>query len=117
MRTLNIKECAEFFKINLITAYEMAARGELPGAKIGRAWVFLEDDLVEYLRREVRRQQQERQSRSGREDSSPQPRPDPARVDVISAFPAIQRRRRGRRTPLPILPDPPERGPSRGTAP
>ena len=60
MRTLDIDECAEFLKINRVTAMTMAARGELPGAKIGRAWVFLEDDLVEYLRLQVRVQQRQR---------------------------------------------------------
>jgi hypothetical protein len=54
MKTLDINECAEFFKIDPTTATKMAARGEIPGAKIGRAWVFLQDDLVEYLRQQVR---------------------------------------------------------------
>lgn len=27
-----------------------AKLGRLPGAKIGRAWVFLEDELVDYIR-------------------------------------------------------------------
>lgn len=60
MRTLDIDECAEFLKINRITASEMAAAGKLPGAKIGRAWVFLMEDLVEYLKAQVRLQQRQR---------------------------------------------------------
>lgn len=61
MRTLDIDECAEFLKIDRSTALELAGKGELPGAKIGRPWVFLEEDLVEYLRAQVRAQQRKRQ--------------------------------------------------------
>lgn len=62
MITLDIVECAEFLKISKTTATELAAKGMLPGAKIGRAWVFLEDELIEYLRSETRNQQRRRQS-------------------------------------------------------
>jgi excisionase family DNA binding protein len=62
MCTLDIDECALFLKVNRTTALELAASGALPGAKIGRAWVFLKDDLVEYLRNAVRVQQRERQA-------------------------------------------------------
>lgn len=61
MKTLDIDECAEFLKVDRTTALALAGKGDLPGAKIGRAWVFLEDDLVEYLRGRVRAQQRQRQ--------------------------------------------------------
>ena len=61
MKTLDIDECAEFLKINRTAASEMAVTGDLPGARIGPAWVFLEDDLVEYLRTLIRHQRRERQ--------------------------------------------------------
>lgn len=60
MKTFDIDECAEFLKINRMTAMELAAKGKLPGAKIGRAWVFLVEDLVEYLKAQVRLQQRQR---------------------------------------------------------
>ncbi len=60
MKTYDINEAADFLKVDRATALERAASGELPGAKIGRAWVFLESDLVEYLRDKVRRQTTER---------------------------------------------------------
>jgi len=62
MKTFDIDECAEFLKINRTAASEMAATGDLPGARIGSAWVFLEDDLVEYLRTLIRYQRRDRQS-------------------------------------------------------
>jgi hypothetical protein len=64
LRTLDIDECAEFFKVDRKTALQLAGRGEFPGAKIGRAWVFLEDDLAEYLRTQVRVQMRQRQIES-----------------------------------------------------
>src|SRR3569832_339372 len=60
MDTLDINECAEFLKIERSHALKLAGEGILPGAKIGRAWVFLKDDLVEYLRAQVRLQMRQR---------------------------------------------------------
>lgn len=59
-KTYNIAECAQFLHIHETTAQELAKLGELPGCQIGRAWVFLEDDLVAYLRDQVRTQQMQR---------------------------------------------------------
>lgn len=61
MRTFNVDECAQFLKIHRTTVLELAGKGELPGAKIGRAWVFLEDDLVAYVRRCAAHQKAERE--------------------------------------------------------
>lgn len=63
-RTFDLTECAEFLCVHETTAQELAKNGTLPGAKIGRSWVFLEEDLVEYVRSEVRRQRAERQAES-----------------------------------------------------
>ncbi len=60
MKTYDINEAAEFLKIDRSTALELVGAGDIPGAKIGRAWVFLEVDLVEYLRDKVRRQTDQR---------------------------------------------------------
>lgn len=50
MKTLNLIETAQFLGVHKDTARDLAACGELPGAKVGRAWRFLEADLVGYLR-------------------------------------------------------------------
>jgi excisionase family DNA binding protein len=60
MHTLNITEAAEFLKINPKTAQAMAAKGELPGARIGTCWVFLLEALTEYLKEQTNLQQQQR---------------------------------------------------------
>ena len=62
MKTLDIDECAEFLKVKSTDVSEMVGTGELPGARIGRAWVFLEEDLVDYVRTQIRNQRRERQS-------------------------------------------------------
>ena len=50
MRTLDLQEAAEFLRVHPETLRQLARTGKVPGAKVGRAWVFLEDDLVQYLR-------------------------------------------------------------------
>lgn len=50
MNTLNIEEAAKFLGAHRETIRRMAASGELPGVKIGRGWVFIEQDIVMYMR-------------------------------------------------------------------
>lgn len=49
-RTLLLPQAAEFLKAHPETVRRRAATGELSGAKVGRSWVFLQADLVAYLR-------------------------------------------------------------------
>lgn len=49
-KTLDLKGAASFLGIHKETLRERAACGEIPGAKVGKSWRFLEDDLVNYLR-------------------------------------------------------------------
>ncbi|MGC8467931.1 MAG: helix-turn-helix domain-containing protein, partial [Acidithiobacillus sp.] len=48
-RTLGLEEAADFLKVSKETLRRKAARGEVRGAKPGKCWAFLEDDLVAYL--------------------------------------------------------------------
>lgn len=98
MNTLDINECAEFLKINKNTASELAAKGMLPGAKIGRAWVFLEDELVEYLRSETRNQQRRRRQ-SDFEDTRKYLSPELKDIEFINLPKSSSRRK-----VLPLLP-------------
>ena len=79
MRSCNLDECADFLKIHGDSAADLAASGGIPAAKIGRRWVFLEENLVAYLRTEIRVQTNERQERAdmegGREAVALLPRP------------------------------------------
>lgn len=55
MKTLTIKEAADFLQIHPQTLRNRAACGDIPGAKIGRAWVFIEIDIADYLRSQYHR--------------------------------------------------------------
>ncbi|MCA3020145.1 MAG: helix-turn-helix domain-containing protein [Rhodocyclaceae bacterium] len=59
MNTLDLDAAAQLLKIHPITLKRMAKTGEIPGAKIGRRWVFVDVDLLAHLRSQyVRRVQQ-----------------------------------------------------------
>ena len=50
MITFTLIEAARFLKIHPEELRQRAKAGLIPGAKVGRAWVFLQDDLASYLR-------------------------------------------------------------------
>ncbi|MBI5861872.1 MAG: helix-turn-helix domain-containing protein [Rhodocyclales bacterium] len=50
METLTLQEAARFLKIHPVTLQNKARAGEIPGAKIGKCWVFVEIDLIEHIR-------------------------------------------------------------------
>jgi hypothetical protein len=50
MRTLGLQEAAAFLRVHPEELRRRAKCGVIPGAKIGRAGVFLEDDLAGHLR-------------------------------------------------------------------
>lgn len=53
MRTLDISEAADMLKVHENTIMELAGTGDIPGAKIGRSWVFIDEDLFAYLRKQI----------------------------------------------------------------
>ena len=50
MKTLNLREAAAFLHMHPEEVRMRAKRGLIPGAKIGRRWVFIEDDIAEFVR-------------------------------------------------------------------
>ena len=50
MDTLDLKEAVHFLRLHPEELRQRAKAGRIPGAKVGRYWVFLEDDLVQYVR-------------------------------------------------------------------
>ena len=63
MTTCNITEAARLLKVHEETVAEMIRSHKIPAAKIGRAWVMLERDLVEYIERQIQLQTAERLGR------------------------------------------------------
>lgn len=54
MRTLDLQQAAVFLKMHPEEVRRRARLGQLPGAKPGKSWVFIEDDLVDWLRAQYR---------------------------------------------------------------
>ena len=54
MITLTLQEAASFLKIHPVTLGEKARNGEVPATKIGKCWVFVDVDLVTYIRSQYR---------------------------------------------------------------
>ena len=50
MGSLGLREAAGFLRMHPSTLQARAKAGEIPGAKVGKCWVFLEVDLAEYVR-------------------------------------------------------------------
>jgi hypothetical protein len=50
MNTLDLRQAAAILRLSPEELRRRAKAGAIPGAKVGRAWVFLQDDLVDYLR-------------------------------------------------------------------
>ena len=52
IRTLNIDEACQLLHTHKSTLYQKIASGEIPAARIGRSWIFVELDLVDYIRKQ-----------------------------------------------------------------
>ena len=50
MKTLNLHEAAAFLHMHPEEVRSRTKRGLIPGAKVGRRWVFIEDDVAEFVR-------------------------------------------------------------------
>ena len=50
MKTLDLHQAAAFLHLHPDTLQRRAKAGDVPAAKPGKSWVFLEEDLVTYLR-------------------------------------------------------------------
>lgn len=60
MKTHTIETAAALLATDTTTVQALIHDGKIPAAKIGRAWVMLEDDLDDYLRQRIREQTAER---------------------------------------------------------
>ena len=50
LRTLSLTEAAALLRMHPEEVRRRAKCGAIPGAKLGRCWVFIEDDLADYVR-------------------------------------------------------------------
>lgn len=56
MKTLSLSEAADLLKVHENRVMEWAGAGVIPGAKLGRAWVFIDDDLFAFVRGKIKEQ-------------------------------------------------------------
>lgn len=95
MKTHTLESAAEFMGCSKDALMDLANIGAVPAAKIaGRSWVFIEDDLVAYLKEQVRQQTEERRNAflAGRT------------VKIETAWSGAKKRRK----PYPVLPPLPD---------
>lgn len=64
MTTCNITEAARLLKVHEETVAEMIRECKIPAAKVGRARVMLERDVIDYIEQQIRRQTAERLGRT-----------------------------------------------------
>lgn len=50
MNTLNLNQAAAFLHLHPTTLLKKIHAGQIPAAKIGKRWVYIDVDLTDYLR-------------------------------------------------------------------
>lgn len=86
---LDATEAAALLRVETSTIMQLARKGELPGTRIGKFWVFLREDVMAYLKEQIARDTEARR----RQHAS----------QAAGAI-AVSKPRNGRRTALPVLP-------------
>ncbi len=56
---LTVREVAALLKINEKTAYKLAAKGEIPGFKVGGSWRFDRGEIENWIKRQTEKQGQQ----------------------------------------------------------
>ena len=59
MKTLDLLEAAKLLKLHPQTLLQRARAGEIPAAKPGKCWIFIEEDLIDWIRSQYNRPQQD----------------------------------------------------------
>jgi len=54
--TLDLEEAANLLKISNTKMQQLASQGAVPGAKIGKSWVFVTDQLLSWLSEQAEQQ-------------------------------------------------------------
>jgi excisionase family DNA binding protein len=59
MQTLTLIQAATLLKLHPQTLLQLARSGDIPAAKPGKCWVFIQQDLIEWIRLQYTRPQQD----------------------------------------------------------
>ena len=87
--TLDVAEAAALLRAEAETIMQLARKGELPGTRIGKSWVFLREDVLSFLKHQITKDTAERRRQ---------------RISVTPVAVCISPPANSRRTELPILP-------------
>lgn len=63
--TVSLKEAAELLKVHRTTALDLVKSGKIPAARVGRAYVMMTKDVLQYIENQIIDQTGERLSASG----------------------------------------------------
>lgn len=61
--TINSEQCASLLFCTAEQVEEMARAGEIPGLKIGRGWIFVRADLLDFLAERAREEAADRRAK------------------------------------------------------
>lgn len=97
--TMNLPTVASYLGARTETVAQLARKGELPGAQIGKGWIFLREDVLKFLRDRIAQETEGRRAAQVKEQVNPQ---DEDKAEVVAV--AVPRARTRRRQ-LPALPE------------
>lgn len=63
--TLGLAEVAALLRAESETVMQYARRGELPGTRLGKSWVFMREDVLGFLRKQITADTEARQRVTG----------------------------------------------------
>lgn len=88
--TIDAAQCAELLHCTEETAEEMARKGEIPALKIGRGWIFVRADLLQFLAERARFEAEERRlNHQARRQTNPIMQPIKQRRQMPPTLPQL----------------------------
>ncbi len=58
--TVDAREAAHMLKVHYETVLDLIAKGTLPAAKVGRTYVMMTQDVIDYVQKSIEQQTAER---------------------------------------------------------
>ncbi|WP_427501336.1 helix-turn-helix domain-containing protein [Methylomonas sp. MED-D] len=86
MKTLDLHAATDLLKLHPSTVLAKARAGEIPAAKPGKCWVFIEDDLIAYLRGLYTSPRQDASEEPKQEAAWSRSLKEPAQITGITSF-------------------------------
>jgi len=100
--TMDLSDVALMLGAKPETVAQLARRGEIPGTQIGKGWIFLRENILEYLRERIMR---DTLARRAAECKQPEAAQESHALPVAVAMPRPATRRKSP-PPLPELSSP-----------